>query len=261
MTHGFVANRHGRFTTIDAPGAVFTQATAINERGDIVGTYRLPNDAVLHAYLRRTDGSFTNIDVPGATSSLPRGFNKKDDVTFEAVVAGHTTAYLLSNGAYLNIEPPASFAGDLVTFSYASGINKHGAIVGRYDIAAQGAEASCWLTAGQSHSDDAYVTLHFPNAASSAALGINKKGVIVGGYTKDGVRHGYVLIDTVYTTLDVPGCSSTIAGGAMTCTTPRKVNDAGQVVGFYGAGGTAIKGFLAAPVRVRELVLSEGRKP
>ena len=260
VTHGFVANRHGGFRTIDAPGAVFTQATAINDRGDIAGTYRLANDAVLHAFLMGEDGSFTNIDVPGATSSLPRDLDTKDNVTLEAIVAGHTTACLMSDGTYLNIEPPASFAGDMVTFSYASGINRFGAIVGRYDIAAQGARGYLLAHANQSQSDDAYTTLHFPNASSSAALGINKKGVIVGGYTKDGIRHGYVLIDNVYTTLDVPGCSSTIAGGAMTCTTPRKVNSAGQVVGFYGAGGTTVKGFLADPVKVKELLLSEDRK-
>jgi len=255
VTHGFVANRHGRFMTIDAPGAVFTQATAINDRGDIAGTYRLASDSVLHAYLRHTDGSFTNIDVPGATSSLPRDIDTKSNVTFEAVIAGHTTAYLRSDGAYLNIEPPASFAGDMVTFSYASGINKRGAIVGRYDIAAQGARGYLLAQADRSQSDEAYTALHFPNAASSAALGINRKGAIVGGYTKDGVRHGYVLIDNIYTTLDVPGCLSVIVAGAPTCTTPRKVNNAGQVVGFYGAGGTTIQGFLADPVKVKELTL------
>ena len=71
VTHGFVASLHGTYDTIDFPGAVFTQTTAINERGDVAGTYRLPNDSALHAYLMRADGDFTNIDVPGATSSLP----------------------------------------------------------------------------------------------------------------------------------------------------------------------------------------------
>ena len=46
----------------------------------------------------------------------------------------------------------------------------------------------------------------------------------------------------------------------MTCTTPRKIDDAGQIVGFYGAGGTTVKGFFADPVKVKELLLSEGRK-
>ena len=247
VTHGFVRTADGTYYTIDVPGAVFTQATTINERNEIAGTYRFPNDPALHAYARDTDGNFFNIDVPNATSSLPRGSNKHDDVVFEAIVTGHTTAYLRSNGAYVNIEPSASFAAAPVTFSYASGINKHGAVVGRYDTSVTGARGFLLDGTSQSHSDDAYTTLHFPNAASSAALGINKKGVIVGGYTKDGVRHGYVLIDDIYTTVDVPGCTSAIVAGAMTCTTPRKINDAGQIVGFYGAGGNTIRGFLATP--------------
>jgi uncharacterized membrane protein len=261
VTHGFVARLRGTYDTIDFPGAVFTQATAINDRGDIAGTYRLPNDSVLHAYLMQADGNFTNMDVPGATSSLPRDLSKHGDVAFEAVVGGHTTAYLLTGGEYLNIEPSALFAGGPVTFSYASGLNPQGALVGRYDTATTGARGYLLDPAGPSPGDEAYTTLHFPNAASSAALGINKRGVIVGGYTKDGVRHGYVLIDGVYTSLDVPGCSSTVAGGAMTCTTPRKVNDGGHVVGFYGAGGTTVKGFVARPIGVKDLVLVEGDQP
>ena len=39
-----------------------------------------------------------------------------------------------------------------------------------------------------------------------------------------------VLIDDMYTTLDVPGCSSSVVAGAMAWTTPRKINDAGQIV-------------------------------
>jgi uncharacterized membrane protein len=164
----------------------------------------------------------------------------------EAVVDGYTTAYLLSDGVFWNIEPPAALAGAVVTFSYASGINKQQAIVGRYDTPALGARG--YLDgAGHSHRRDAYTTLHFPGATSSAALGIDKRGVIVGGYTKDAVRHGYLLIENTYFTLDVPGCSAPVVGGAMTCTTPRKVNDAGQIVGFYGAGGTTMRGFLATP--------------
>ena len=248
VTHGFVRAMDGTYYSLDVPGAVFTQATAINDRAEIAGTYRLPNDSVLHAYFRDTDGHFFTIDVPGATSSLPRGLNKHGDVVYEAVVAGHTTAYVRSSDVYVNVEPPSSFTGAPVTFSYASGINKHGTVVGRYDTAATGARGFLLDSLSQSQSDEAYTTLHFPSASSSAALGIDKKGVVVGGYTKDAVRHGFVLVDGGFAPLDVPGCSSTIVLGAMTCTTPRKINDAGQVVGFYGAGGSTIRGFLATPL-------------
>lgn len=247
LTHGFVRTTDGNCYVVDVPGAVFTQATAINDRTEIAGTYRLPNDGVLHAFLRAADGTFVNIDVPGASSSLPRGLNKHGEVAFEAVVGGHTTAYLLSGGFYANIELPVSFAGALVTFSYASGINKHGAIVGRYDTASTGARGFLLDGLSQSGREEGYTTLHFPNASSSAALGIDKKGVIVGGYTMNGVRHGYVLVDDTYTTLDVPECAPAMIAGALTCTTPRKINDRGEIVGFYSIGAGAIRGFLASP--------------
>ena len=64
VTHGFVANRHGGFRTIDAPGAVFTQARQSTIGVISLARIDLPNDAVLHAYLMGEDGSFTNIDVP-----------------------------------------------------------------------------------------------------------------------------------------------------------------------------------------------------
>lgn len=247
VTHGFVRAVSGAYSTLDVPGAVFTQATAINDRAEIAGTYRLPRDSILHAFLRAPNGAFATIDVPGATSSLPRGLNEHGDVTFEATVAGHITAYVRSSAAYLNIEPLPSFAGAPVTFSYASGINNHRAVVGRYDTAASGARGFLLDSLSTSRSAGGYTTLHFPDASSSAALGIDDKGVVVGGYTMDAVRHGYVLVDGDYATLDVPGCSSTIVLGAMTCTTPRKINDSGQIVGFYGAGGNAVRGFLAHP--------------
>jgi hypothetical protein len=171
-THGFVRSADGSYFTLDAPGAVFTQATTINDRGEVAGTYRLPGDAGLRAFLRTTDGNFAAIDVPGASSTLPRGSNKHGEIVFEAVVDGHTTAYLLSEDMFRNIEPPGTFAGGVVTFSYASGINKHQAIVGRYDTAALGARGYLLDGAGHSHRSDAYTTLHFPGATSSAALGI-----------------------------------------------------------------------------------------
>jgi hypothetical protein len=43
---------------VDVPGSVHTQATAINDRTEIAGTHRLPNDPVLHAYFRDADGNF-----------------------------------------------------------------------------------------------------------------------------------------------------------------------------------------------------------
>src|SRR5215469_683406 len=106
----------GTFSTVDFPGATFTQATANNDYGEIAGVYLLSGDTTLHAFLWRS-GTFTNIDVPSATASTPRGLGDRDEIVYEAVVGGKHTAYILENGVYVNIEPPASFAGGSITYS------------------------------------------------------------------------------------------------------------------------------------------------
>jgi hypothetical protein len=192
----------------------------------------LPGDAGLGAFLRTTDGNFAAIDVPGASSTLPRGSNKHGEIVIEAVVDGHTTAYLLSDGVFWNIEPPAAFAGAVVTFSYASGINKQQAIVGRYDTPALGARG--YLLDGAGHSPSRYLsmcaggpprtvdasgkqsapsyaftTLTVPGSTATDAWDINNRGVIVGHSVSDGTTHGFVRsANGSHFTLDVPGAAS-----------------------------------------------------
>jgi uncharacterized membrane protein len=59
----------------------------------------------------------------------------------------------------------------------------------------------------------------------TVAFGINDPGQVVGDYvdTKT-VRHGFLLSQGVYTTLDFPGASLTVAEG---------INNAGVIVGVY----------------------------
>src|SRR5262249_46075197 len=58
------------FTTIDVPGASYTDVQGINPRGDIVGQYM--TGGVGHGYLL-SRGEFVSIDFPGANSSFARG--------------------------------------------------------------------------------------------------------------------------------------------------------------------------------------------
>jgi hypothetical protein len=53
------------FSTIDYPGAVYTEADAINTKGWIVGVY-YGADQKRHGYLK-TKGEFFPIDYPGRT--------------------------------------------------------------------------------------------------------------------------------------------------------------------------------------------------
>jgi hypothetical protein len=66
-------------------------------------------------------------------------------------------------------------------------------------------------------------------------LGINPAGDLVGLYGAGGTTHGFLLHEGTFTTIDVPGASSTLAFG---------INPRDDIVGQYSAGGTN-HGFLA----------------
>jgi probable HAF family extracellular repeat protein len=65
----------GIFTTIDVPGATFTQAFGINELGQIVGSYVDVSGAECGFLLDK--GSFATIDIPGATHTDANGINNR----------------------------------------------------------------------------------------------------------------------------------------------------------------------------------------
>lgn len=72
---------------------------------------------------------------------------------------------------------------------------------------------------------------------TTQAWGINGSGHVVGEYITgdypDGswITHGFLLVDGQYTTIDYPGAYYT---------SPRGINDSGQIVGtaYYGSGGS-----------------------
>jgi probable HAF family extracellular repeat protein len=65
------------FTTIDVPGATFTDAAGINNAGQIVGTF---SDATgTHGFLN-TGGVFATINVPGAFVTQAFGINDAGQV-------------------------------------------------------------------------------------------------------------------------------------------------------------------------------------
>jgi uncharacterized membrane protein len=142
--HGFLLSA-GVFTSIDFPGAASTEASRINDLGEIMGRYLSTTDDKWHLY-RLTGGSFTGVaDFPGAALTAGGayghlgGLNSQGDVTStycsstpclnapsnDTVVAG-LHSFLLSEGVYTTIDPPAADG------SLAEGINDTGDIVGIY---------------------------------------------------------------------------------------------------------------------------------
>src|SRR5207302_1212386 len=73
------------FTTIDAPGATATEASGVNNAGQIVGE---SSDAhTWHGFLRTAAGAVTIFDVPGAATTFAHGINDAGQI-----VGGFTDA-------------------------------------------------------------------------------------------------------------------------------------------------------------------------
>jgi hypothetical protein len=71
VTHGFVRSAHGAFASIDAPGALRTQALGMTQ-ARVVGFYRDTN-RVRHGYVLGPDGKFVTVDAPGAGTISGQG--------------------------------------------------------------------------------------------------------------------------------------------------------------------------------------------
>jgi uncharacterized membrane protein len=260
------------FTKIDVPfaGAGVTQASGINNSGQIVGTFgpgTIGQVIEAHGFLY-SGGIFSQIDVPfpGVTVTVAFGINNAGQIV-GAYSGGH--GFLDDGGAFTPIDAPFLFA----TSTTAIGINNRQQIVGT------------WVQTSFTHGflDDGGVirSLDYPVAGGETfPTGINDAGEIVGNWDIYHLGHGggfvasggvfvnfvapfpglvslrgvnntgdivgtvglssFLYSGGVFTLIDVPfaGASDTIATG---------INDLGQIVGTYFADGHE-HGFLATPI-------------
>jgi probable HAF family extracellular repeat protein len=119
---------HGTFTAINYPGTTLSEANAINNAGEIVGTYDDVNGGP-RSYLYQS-GVFTNIDVPGSTFTNVSAINNK------GVAAGY---YQLRNASIHGFLRYANGTFVTIDIDHASaratslaGINDAGVVVGAW---------------------------------------------------------------------------------------------------------------------------------
>lgn len=212
------------YTTIDFPGAIESGAASINNLGQIVGGYVLA-DGSRHAFLY-SGGTFTTIDDPNdPTSSEALGINNSGQIVgaylLDSPEGGHTFegahSFLYRGGVFTTLDYP--LAG--VDHTTATRINNSGNIVGVYRIASPGI--------GFLYSGGTFATVNVPAALGCCTHnnGINDAGDIVGQYKSpdDNAPHqGFVDLAGVYSALDVPSASDTIA---------EDINNSREIVGFY----------------------------
>jgi probable HAF family extracellular repeat protein len=264
------------FATIDEPLAFpgFTEASGINDAGQIVGTF-LDTSIVQHGFLLsggsfttidapfgptaaaginaagdivgfsgahgflKTGASFSSVDFPGGTSTEAAGINDAGDIVGRYQdAASHTHGFLKSGASFATIDDPNAIAAD--GGSFATGINSAGAIVGSY-FDATGHHG--FLKIGAS-----FITIDDPNVNSGQtfANGINNLGEIVGSYFDGTADHIFVDDGGVFTTIDDP------AGVVVGTISANGINAAGEIVGSYADETAGDHGFLATPVSVPE---------
>jgi probable HAF family extracellular repeat protein len=224
-------DRRGRITSFDVPGARGTEATDINDRGQIVGTYSedtpIVNDsATPRAYVldRFGRGKFTRIDFPGAPQTFASGINNRGQVVGGYLDAkGRPHGYRWDKGLFTTIDVPDAVA------TAATDINDRGEMVGFFGddpndpTAATGARGFL-LSRGD------FTTFDAPGVAITQPSSINNRGQIVGFTVSDPTGtelHGFLLAKGPagpFTPIDFPGAPNTVAGG---------INDRGQIVGAY----------------------------
>jgi hypothetical protein len=197
--HGYLLTR-GVYTSIDAPGAIFTNAIGVAE---LRPESKVDNDD--HDRFRA--GRFRQLAVVGRYDT-PNPANP-------SAAIGH--GYVLRDATLMTIDHPGTS-----TFTTAAGINSSGHIVGRYRSGEDNQFHGFLLADGE------FTAVDYPGAMAMNGIGINNKGDIAGYYGDSAGRsHAFVLRDGVFTTIDPPDSLGTGEPGGVIGINSR------EVVGYY----------------------------
>jgi hypothetical protein len=185
---GAQPNAELEFVLFDAPGAVDTSPTSINDRGVIIGNALMGAEpGRWRVFVRRPDGSFNFLDdleglgtdetEGGSTLTVSAsGINNRGQVVGQYF--GHDFrfhGFLRRPGGELTV---IDFPG--VPHTVAKAINDRGQIVGNYllELASAARSNRGFLR----ERDGTFIEIDFPGARWTIPEGINNAGVIVGWY-------------------------------------------------------------------------------
>jgi uncharacterized membrane protein len=208
------------FLRIDVPGATLTIANGINARGDIVGRY--DNASGTHGFLLHK-GVFTTLDFPGAVLTAARAINAHGDVTGRMEFAdGNDHGFLLRDSKFTEIDLPNALT------TTPRGINNAGDITGNF-----GTCTDC--ESGFIFQDGVFHEVHIPGGFTSDIWLAQDNGRIMVGdaaMKPDNALHGFIRYKPGdFQLIDFPGLS-------VPCTSPRWINERGEIVGVFAVAAT-----------------------
>jgi hypothetical protein len=163
----------GKFTSVNFPKSTGTQATGINDTGEVVGLY-LDSTSVQHGFVKK-GSKYTSIDVKGETAADAYGINNAGDIAVYATnSSGFFDAFLYNGKTFKNINDPNAKG---TTGTVAHSPNNKGDVTGTYYDSAGNVHG--WLLhAGK------YYDVNDPKGASdSRSDGLNDKLEMVGRYS------------------------------------------------------------------------------
>jgi hypothetical protein len=179
-TRGFLRDPKGRFTRIHKQGAVRTQAYGINDKGNVVGDYLLPDGSV-HGY-RWRNGRFTTIDGPGGANATLTGINERGDIV-GAYVVDPTDPTSGLRGFVLRKDRYRTFGVRGVRHTLPLGINNHGQVAG-YTLTADDLMTGARGFVLRRGVGGPITRIDVPGAKLTAVTGIDHRGRLVGLYVK-----------------------------------------------------------------------------
>ncbi len=225
------------------PGSVQTQVTGLNDLGVTVGFWANSNNASqvnanfgFYAFHRR---HFHSVNFPADDNATPP-VNQLLGVNDHGIAAGFYTDAQGNNHGYLYSLRRHRFRVVTVrgaTSVTAAAINNTGGVAGFF-TSSSGATDGFLLLHGKR-----LITLSFPGASSTMALGVSDEDEVVGVYvpaSNPNALDGFTWTPRCgFTTVNDPDGVGT--------TTINGVNDHGDLVGFYVDSAGNTDGMLALP--------------
>jgi hypothetical protein len=122
VDHGFVRDADDNVTTFDVLDTVFdTRPYAINNSGDIVGTYPVHKNGVTHCFIRHPDGTIVPFDPDGEPRANDTATSINDNGEIAGTVSHHTggrSGYLRdSSGETILVSGPAGYTAGVQAVS------------------------------------------------------------------------------------------------------------------------------------------------
>jgi len=260
---------YASFISINFPGSTFTASAAINDAGDITGSYSTSEAG--YGFLRTADGKFVSFGPP------------QGGITPTAIDSDGTVAGLYTNPQYATYAFVRSPDGTFSTHVISSDCCVHG--IQAVGISAGMLTSAFFTNFGQNTSGFLWIpkqgehtVFNATEASNTIPVAINASGVIAGDYTFQNYYPGYAFIrmsdgtftefgacsgyeDTTVTAINGPGtvvggCSSQypyasgfvrLPAGVITNVTagwPVAINNAGVIVGYTTISSEAYLGFI-----------------